>query len=47
MWASSSGAERILPSVAMCSKFGFYQGGIPTPMMEKCLLYKMVQYGTR
>ena len=28
-----------------CSQFGFYQGGIPTPMMEKCLLYKMVRYG--
>jgi len=28
-----------------CSQFGFYQGGVPTPMMEKCLLYKMVQYG--
>ena len=27
-----------------CSQFGFYQGGIPTPMMEKCLLYKMVQW---
>ena len=28
-----------------CSQFGFYQGGIPTPMMEQCLLYKMVQHG--
>ena len=28
-----------------CSQFGFYQGGIPTPMMEKCLLYKTVRYG--
>ena len=37
----------ICPDDPTCSKFGFYQGGIPTPMMEKCLLYKMVQYGTR
>ena len=36
----------ICPDDPTCSKFGFYQGGIPTPMMEKCLLYKMVQYGT-
>jgi len=28
-----------------CSQFGFYQGGIPTPMMAECLLYKMVNYG--
>ena len=36
----------ICPDDPTCSKFGFYQGGIPTPMMEKCLLYKMVQYRT-
>jgi len=28
-----------------CSQFGFYQGGVPTPMMAECLLYKMVNYG--
>ena len=28
-----------------CSQFGFYQGGVPTPMMSECLLYKMVQFG--
>lgn len=35
----------ICPGDPTCSQFGFYQGGIPTPMMEKCLLYKMVRYG--
>jgi dolichyl-diphosphooligosaccharide--protein glycosyltransferase len=29
-----------------CQQFGFYQGGIPTPMMEKSLLYKLVMQGT-
>jgi len=28
-----------------CSQFGFYQGGVPTPMMSECILYKMVNYG--
>eukprot|EP00040_Diaphanoeca_grandis_P005759 m.34370 g.34370 ORF g.34370 m.34370 type:complete len:990 (-) comp16967_c1_seq1:270-3239(-) len=28
-----------------CSEFGFYQGGIPTPMMKESLLYKLTQYG--
>jgi len=27
-----------------CSKFGFYQGGEPTPMMAKSLLYKAVKH---
>jgi len=27
-----------------CAKFGFYQGGKPTPMMEKSLLYKAVMH---
>jgi len=35
----------ICPGDPTCSQFGFYQGGIPTPMMEKCLLYKMVRQG--
>jgi len=35
----------ICPGDPTCSQFGFYQGGIPTPMMEKCLLYRMVRYG--
>jgi len=35
----------ICPGDPTCSQFGFYQGGIPTPMMEKCLLYKMVRMG--
>jgi len=35
----------ICPGDPTCSSFGFYQGGYPTPMMEKCLLYKMVKYG--
>ena len=33
----------ICPGDPTCSQFGFYQGGIPTPMMEKCLLYRMVR----
>ena len=28
-----------------CSEFGFYRGGIPTPMMRKSLLYKLTQFG--
>ena len=28
-----------------CHNFGFYQGGEPTPMMEKSLLYKLVKNG--
>ena len=35
----------ICPGDPTCSQFGFYQGGHPTPMMEKCLLYRMVNYG--
>ena len=35
----------ICPGDPTCSQFGFYQGGYPTPMMEKCLLYKMVRWG--
>jgi len=35
----------ICPGDPTCSQFGFYKGGMPTPMMEKCLLYKMVQHG--
>jgi dolichyl-diphosphooligosaccharide--protein glycosyltransferase len=31
----------ICPGDPTCSQFGFYQGGIPTPMMEKSLLYKL------
>jgi len=34
-----------LTTLASPAQFGFYQGGIPTPMMEKCLLYKTVRYG--
>ena len=37
----------ICPGDPTCSQFGFYHGGIPTPMMEKCLLYKMVRVHTR
>jgi len=35
----------ICPGDPTCSQFGFYQGGTPTPMMEECLLYNLVQYG--
>ena len=28
-----------------CSEFGFYRGGMPTPMMKKSLLYKLTQFG--
>jgi len=35
----------ICPGDPTCSQFGFYQGGQPTPMMAKCLLFKMVQHG--
>merc|ERR1740117_1533816 len=35
----------ICPGDPTCSKFGFYQGGQPTPMMEKCLLYKLIMEG--
>jgi len=35
----------ICPGDPTCAGFGFYQGGHPTPMMEKCLLYRMVNYG--
>jgi dolichyl-diphosphooligosaccharide--protein glycosyltransferase len=28
-----------------CSEFGFYQGGVPTPMMKESILYKLTQYG--
>eukprot|EP01051_Picozoa_sp_SAG22_P026344 SAG22_NODE_8265_length_669_cov_1.222807_2_plen_129_part_00 len=35
----------VCPGDPTCSNFGFYQGGQPTPMMEKCLLYKMCLYG--
>merc|ERR1712228_889635 len=30
-----------------CMKFGFQQGGIPTPMMAKSLLFKAVMHGVR
>eukprot|EP01126_Amoeba_proteus_P043539 TRINITY_DN4786_c0_g2_i3.p1 TRINITY_DN4786_c0_g2~~TRINITY_DN4786_c0_g2_i3.p1 ORF type:complete len:271 (+),score=72.43 TRINITY_DN4786_c0_g2_i3:3-815(+) len=32
----------VCPGDPTCSMFGFYQGGRPTPMMEKSLLYNMV-----
>ena len=35
----------ICPGDPTCSKFGFFQGGKPTPMMEKCLLYKLTMEG--
>ncbi len=35
----------ICPGDPTCSGFGFYQGGVPTPMMEECLLYRLTQYG--
>jgi dolichyl-diphosphooligosaccharide--protein glycosyltransferase len=35
----------ICPGDPTCSNFGFYQGGIPTPMMRESLLYKLTQYG--
>ena len=31
------------PDDPTCSQFGFYQGGKPTPMMEKSLLFKLTQ----
>jgi len=31
----------ICPGDPTCSQFGFYQGGVPTPMMEESLLYKL------
>jgi dolichyl-diphosphooligosaccharide--protein glycosyltransferase len=37
----------ICPGDPTCSQFGFYQGGVPTPMMRKSLLYKLTQYGYR
>ena len=37
----------LCPGDPTCSHFGFYQGGTPTPMMEKSLLYKLTQYGIR
>uniref|UniRef100_A0A7S3WZI2 STT3/PglB/AglB core domain-containing protein n=1 Tax=Emiliania huxleyi TaxID=2903 RepID=A0A7S3WZI2_EMIHU len=37
----------ICPGDPTCSKFGFYQGGQPTPMMEECLLYKLTMHGQR
>jgi len=37
----------ICPNDPTCSSFGFYQGGIPTPMMENSLLYKLTQYGIK
>jgi len=30
-----------------CQKFGFYQGGEPTPMMKNCLLYKAVMHNMK
>lgn len=36
----------ICPGDPTCSQFGFMYGGRPTPMMEKCLLYKMVKHGS-
>jgi len=37
----------ICPGDPTCSQFGFYQGGVPTPMMEQALLYKLVSYGRK
>ena len=37
----------ICPKDPTCSKFGFFQGGIPMPMMRESLLYKMTQHGLR
>ena len=37
----------ICPGDPTCSQFGFYQGGVPTPMMRKSLLYKLTQFGYR
>merc|ERR1711871_1284346 len=37
----------ICPNDPTCSKFGFYSGGVPTPMMRESLLYKMTQHGIR
>jgi dolichyl-diphosphooligosaccharide--protein glycosyltransferase len=34
----------ICPGDPTCSSFGFYQGGVPTPMMANSLLYKLTQY---
>lgn len=31
----------ICPGDPTCAQFGFYQGGVPTPMMEASLLYKL------
>ena len=31
----------ICPDDPTCSRFGFYEGGMPTPMMENSLLYKL------
>ena len=31
----------ICPGDPTCAQFGFYQGGVPTPMMEESLLYKL------
>eukprot|EP00438_Fugacium_kawagutii_P003606 Skav216756 [mRNA] locus=scaffold2717:134022:137774:- [translate_table: standard] len=30
-----------------CMKFGFYANKVPTPMMEKSLLYKLVEHNNR
>merc|ERR1719375_702403 len=30
-----------------CNKFGFYQGGVPTPMMAKSLLYRLVMHNLK
>merc|ERR1712070_824337 len=42
-------ANSIYPDVCgandpKCTKFGFYQGGQPTPMMEKSFLYRAVKH---
>ena len=31
----------ICPNDPTCAQFGFYQGGVPTPMMAESLLYKL------
>jgi len=37
----------ICPGDPLCTQFGFYQGGIPMPMMERSLLYNVHQHKLR
>ncbi|KAH9189348.1 hypothetical protein AeNC1_008676 [Aphanomyces euteiches] len=37
--------EDICPGDPLCSNFGFYSQGNPTPMMKKSLLYRLHQHG--